>query len=195
MRAGKEFECRLKTSEGVAALVGPSGAGKTTVLNMIAGLMTPDQGHIKVGNITLFDHAAEIHLPANRRQCGYVFQDRRLFPHMNVLRNLGYGPNRPDAERFDHFVDLLKLRPLLNRKPDTLSGGEAQRVAFARALLADPSFLLLDEPLTALDSETRETMLSSIETVRDETKLPMIYVSHNLDEVTRLTETIVEIRG
>ena len=186
---------RFTSGPGITALFGRSGAGKTSVVNMIAGLLRPERGHIRVADRTLFDADAGIDVPTRRRRIGYVFQDGLLFPHLSVRRNLDYG--RRIAGRagtqipFDQIVVLLGIGHLLARRPSTLSGGEKQRVAIGRALLAGPSLLLLDEPLASLDAARKAEILPYIERLRDEMGLPIIYVSHSLDEITRLANTVV----
>jgi molybdate transport system ATP-binding protein len=176
----------------VLALVGPSGAGKTSVLNAIAGLVRPQRGRIAVGKRVLYDSAARIDMPAHRRRIGYVFQDARLFPHLNVRGNLSYGRHgsRNTSFHFDDVVALLGIETLLERQPRNLSGGEAQRVAIGRALLAQPSLLLFDEPLSALDHARREELIPYLQRVRDEVRLPMLYVSHHAEEVRRIAEAV-----
>jgi len=150
-------------SPGVIALFGPSGCGKTTTVHLLSGLLRPDAGIVRVGDATLFDSARGIDVAAERRRIGYVFQDARLFPHLDVLRNLRYGAERAPQEGlrvdFDEVVDLLGLRPLLARRPHRLSGGERQRVALGRALLCRPRMMLLDEPLASLDAARRAELL------------------------------------
>jgi molybdate transport system ATP-binding protein len=176
----------------VLALVGPSGAGKTSVLNAIAGLVRPQRGRISVGERVLYDSVARIDVPAHRRRIGYVFQDARLFPHLNVRGNLVYGRHgsRNTSFHFDDVVALLGIETLLERQPRNLSGGEAQRVAIGRALLAQPSLLLFDEPLSALDHARREELIPYLQRVRDEVRLPMLYVSHHAEEVRRIAEAV-----
>ncbi len=180
---------------GVVALFGRSGSGKTTLVNVMAGLLEPDRGHVRLGEVTLDDVAAGIHLPAERRRVGYVFQDARLFPHRNVEGNLRYGLARaPAAERairFEEVAALLGLAPLLGRRPNALSGGERQRVAIGRALLAQPRLLLLDEPLASLDAARREEVLPFLERLRDWFRIPIVYVSHQFEEVLRLADNLV----
>ena len=176
----------MATQAPIAALFAPSGSGKTTLLNMVAGLLRPDSGRIVVEGETLFDAAAGIDVPPERRRIGYVFQDRRLFPHLRVRENLRYGQRADDSFGFERAVELLGLAPLLDRWPGTLSGGEAQRVAIGRALLASPRVLLLDEPLSHLDRARREEIMATIERLRDETRLPMLYVTHEASEIDRL---------
>jgi molybdate transport system ATP-binding protein len=184
-----EIACRIEATEGLTVLFGPSGAGKTTVLNMVAGLVKPDRGHIRVGGTTLFGDGVDI-TPACRR-VGYVFQEPRLFPHLRVRANLLYGSS--GAARPDETVAFLGLEHLLDRWPRSLSGGEARRVAIGRALLSDPEFLLLDEPLSSLDRARREEIMAVIERLRDEAKLPILMVTHDRAEAERLGTQIVEM--
>lgn len=187
-----EIAVRFNSDAGVTALFGPSGSGKTSILNMIAGLLRPDKGRIAVGGQTLFDEDTD--RPPEARHAGYVFQDVRLFPHLKVRANLLYGMARGLSRiGLDEVVDLLGLDHLLGRWPRTLSGGEAQRVAIGRALLSSPHFLLLDEPLASLDRSRADEIMTMIERVRDELKLPILYVSHNRVEVDRLATQVVEI--
>lgn len=188
---------RFEAGEGLTALFGPSGSGKTSILNMVAGLMKPDSGMIEVDGRRLFDSSAKIDLPPERRRLGYVFQDARLFPHRRVRANLLYGHNLvPPEERWmplDEAVSFLGVGHLLDRWPATLSGGEAQRVAIGRALLGGARFLLMDEPLSSLDRPRRLEIMSVIELIRDEMKLPILYVSHDRAEIERLATTIIEL--
>lgn len=180
---------------GLTALFGPSGVGKTSLLNMVAGLLRPDRGHIRIGGRTLFDGATD--LPPEARRVGYVFQDGRLFPHRHVKANLLYGWRLADpANRWmtlDEAADFLGIGHLLGRWPQSLSGGEAQRVAIGRALLAAPQILLMDEPLSSLDAARRGDIMTVIERIRDELKVPILYVSHDRAEVDRLATQIVEV--
>ncbi len=178
---------------GLTALFGPSGAGKTSVLNMIAGLLTPDKGHVRVGGTDLFDAFAQVDVPPEARRAGYVFQDARLFPHMNVRANLLYarrGVAPPDFVDRTRFLDIADL---LDRWPASLSGGEARRVAIGRALLADPAFLLLDEPLSSLDARRRAEVEAVILALRDAGDLPILMVTHDDREAARLGAQIVAI--
>jgi len=179
----------------VTALFGPSGAGKSTVLAAIAGLIRPQSGRIAIAGETLFDSERGIFVPARERRVGIVFQDTRLFPHMSVHANLLYGWRRAGTRAHDRTVDaviaLLGLEGLFARRPRTLSGGERARVALGRALLMSPRALLLDEPLTALDARRKAEILPYLERLVGETKIPMLYVSHALDEVTRLADRMV----
>jgi molybdate transport system ATP-binding protein len=186
-------------SEGrVTGLFGASGAGKTSLINMIAGLLKPDRGTIAIDGEMLDDAAARIHVPAHRRRIGYVFQDARLFPHLDVRRNLDYGRrmNRltHDPANQNRVVDLLDIGKLLDRRPGQLSGGERQRVALGRALLAQPRLLLLDEPLGSLDEERKAEILPYLVRLRDEANVPMVYVSHDADEMRQLATQIVMLR-
>ncbi|MBB5699778.1 ATP-binding cassette domain-containing protein [Sphingomonas yantingensis] len=187
----------VEGGEGVTVLFGPSGAGKTSVLDMVAGLLRPDEGHVRVGSETLFDSATGIDLPPERRRAGYVFQDGRLFPHMSVAANLRYGERRAPVEarwiEFGAVVELLGIGHLLARRPRTLSGGEARRVAIGRALLSGPRFLLLDEPTSFLDRARREEVARAVEDVRDRLKLPILLVTHDQDEASRLGNRIVKM--
>lgn len=177
---------------GLTALFGPSGVGKTSVLNMVAGTLRPDRGRIVVAGTVLFDGAAGIDVPPERRRSGYVFQDGRLFPHLRVRANLRYGMRGVDgAIREEAAVAILGLGHLLDRWPATLSGGEAQRVAIGRALLSSPRFLLMDEPLASLDAARKAEIVPVIERIRDELRLPILYVSHDAREVAALATTQV----
>lgn len=188
-----EVAVSFASDAGVTALFGPSGSGKTSILNMIAGLLTPESGRIAVGGQMLFGEG--VNLPPEARHAGYVFQDARLFPHLKVRANLLYGATRgPGGIALDEVVDLLGLAHLLGRWPRTLSGGEAQRVAIGRALLSNPRFLLLDEPLASLDRGRADEIMAMIERVRDALRLPILYVSHNRAEVDRLAARVVPIR-
>jgi molybdate transport system ATP-binding protein len=183
---------------GVTALFGPSGAGKTSIINAIAGTFRPQQGRIVIDGRVLFDSAERLWLSPRARRTGYVFQDARLFPHMTVRDNLLFGwrraRNRAEVGEIDRTVTLLGLEHLQQRMPRTLSGGEKSRVALGRALLSAPDILLLDEPLAALDAQRRQEILPYLEKLRDEARLPMLYVSHALDEVARLAHQIVVLR-
>ncbi len=187
-----EFDC----GPGVTALFGPSGAGKTSIVQMIAGLLRPDAGRIAVGETVLFDSAARIDLAPHERRIGYVFQDARLFPHMNVRRNLDYGARRRGGETvaFDLVVETLGIGHLLERRPGALSGGECQRVAIGRALLSAPRMLLMDEPLASLDTARKREIIPFIERMCREIDLPVIYVSHAVDEVLQLADGMVLLR-
>lgn len=179
----------LSPGPGATILFGPSGIGKTSVLNMIAGLLRPDAGHVRVGGETLY--GAGVDLPPERRRAGYVFQDPRLFPHLRVRANLLYGAGKGAAIGSD--LDFLGLERLLDRWPATLSGGEARRVAIGRVLLSAPAFLLLDEPLSSLDRPRREEAMRAIEHIRDVLRLPILLVTHDEQEAERLGTRVVRM--
>ena len=182
----------------VTGLFGSSGAGKTSLVNMIAGLLKPDRGFIAVGNEVLDDTLAGIHIPPHQRRIGYVFQDARLFPHFSVSQNLHYGRRMNgvayDRAHQDRVVDLLDIGKLLTRRTGQLSGGERQRVALGRALLMQPRLLLLDEPLGSLDSARKAEILPYLLRLRDESGVPMVYVSHDPNELRRLAAQVVVIK-
>ncbi len=184
-------------SPGITVLFGPSGAGKTTVILAAAGLLRPDLCRIEVDGQVLADTAAGLWLPPEKRRAGLVFQDARLFPHMSVATNLRFGMRRapPGTIRFDDVVDLLGVAALLERRPATLSGGERQRVAIGRALLAQPHLLLMDEPLASLDSARKAEILPYLTRLKTALRLPVLYVTHDLDEVTRLADSLVLIEA
>jgi len=186
-----DIRVAFATGPGITALFGPSGVGKTSLLNMVAGLLRPDTGRIAVAGNLLFGDGVD--LPPERRRAGYVFQDGRLFPHLKVRANLRYGMRQGGWMEFDQAIGFLGIGPLLDRWPRTLSGGEAQRVAIGRALLSDPRFLLMDEPLASLDSARADEIMRVIERIRDELALPILYVSHNRAEVDRLATTVIEL--
>jgi molybdate transport system ATP-binding protein len=190
---------KFESATGVTALFGPSGAGKTSVINMIAGLVRPDRGRIMYRGRLLYDSAGRVNLPPHHRGFGYVFQDGRLFPHMNVERNLDYGRRMyglaRDYAETQRIIALLDIGHLLRRRPGTLSGGERQRVAIGRALLMRPQLLLLDEPLASLDAARKAEIMPYLERLRDETGIPMVYVSHQASEVRRLATTVVRMES
>lgn len=195
----REIACRIASDAKLTALVGPSGVGKSSVLNAIAGLLVPKAGRIAVAGEALFDAAAGVSLPPEARRAGYVFQDTRLFPHRRVAANLAYGTRFADPQRRwitqDEVVTLLGIDDLLDRWPATLSGGEARRVAIGRALLVAPRFLLLDEPFAALDQARAETLAELIERIRDTLSIPILLVSHSASEVERLAGQVVELEA
>jgi molybdate transport system ATP-binding protein len=192
--------------DGCAVISGPSGAGKTSIINMISGLMTPDSGHIEVNGRVLYDSAQKINLPPEKRRAGYVFQESRLFPHMTVKKNLLYGAGRdgaliplfPSLEgcpkggvvSLENIADLLGIAHLLDRYPKNLSGGEKQRVALGRALLSSPEFLLMDEPMASLDSVRREELINYINRIKYAYNLPVIYVTHSVEEIMRMSDYV-----
>jgi molybdate transport system ATP-binding protein len=186
-------------TEGVTALFGPSGSGKTTVILAIAGLLRPARGRIVLAGEALFDADKRIDIKPWKRRIGTVFQEARLFPHLSVKHNLQYGrwmSGLPaDARAFAHALDLLDIGHLLDRRPGRLSGGERQRVAFGRALLTEPRLLLLDEPLASLDAARKAEILPYLERLRDEARVPMIYVSHDAEEVKRIATRVVRLEA
>ena len=192
-RGAFERRVRIEDAARVIALSGHSGAGKTSVLHAIAGLVKPLSGHIEIDGHRLYDSARGIDVAPHLRRVGYVFQDTRLFPHLDARRNLQYGRHASDtgnAFGFDAVVALLGIGSLLERRIANLSGGETQRIALGRALLSQPALLLLDEPLSMLDQARREELIPYLQRVRDETTLPIVYVSHSADEVKRLTDAV-----
>jgi molybdate transport system ATP-binding protein len=187
LRIGVAF----RTGAGATVLFGRSGIGKTTILHMIAGLIRPDKGHVRIGGRLLYDGHAGVNLSPDRRRVGYVFQETRLFPHRRVRANLLYGA--PDDARLDDTAAMLDIAHLLDRWPRTLSGGEARRVAIGRALLSAPDFLLLDEPLASLDAARAEEVTRALECLRDEVCLPMLLVTHDAAEAERLGNHLVRM--
>ena len=188
---------RFEAGGGVTALFGPSGSGKTTIVNMIAGLLRPDRGYIRIDGDPLFDFDAGLDRPPHRRRIGYVFQEGRLFPHLSVAQNLVYGRwmlgisrNVREEER---VIAMLDIAALLTRRPGSLSGGERQRVAIGRALLSRPRLLLLDEPMASLDAARKAEILPYLIRLRDEGRVPMIYVSHLQSEVRRIANAVVRL--
>ena len=188
---------KFEVAGGATALFGPSGAGKTTIANLIAGLLTPDRGRIALDGAVLFDAATRTDVPPHRRRIGYVFQEGRLFPHLSVRRNLDYGRRMRglarDEAQAGRIVEMLDLGHLLDRRPGKLSGGERQRVAIGRALLMRPRLLLLDEPLASLDAARKREILPYLVRLRDDAKVPMLYVSHHAPELARIATQVVRI--
>lgn len=204
------FSCRFARSRflldaefsahaGCVALFGPSGSGKTTIARLIAGLERPDKGRIAIGPHVLVDTQARLEVPVHKRRVGLVFQEGQLLPHLSVRQNLEYGRSfvreRQPAVTLDTVVDLLGIGHLLEARPATLSGGERQRVAIGRALLASPRVLVMDEPLASLDAARKLEILPFIERLRDELHMPIVYVSHAVEEVARLASTVVRVSG
>ena len=189
------LDVHFESTGHVTALFGPSGAGKTTLVNMIAGLARPDIGLLRVDNVTLVDTGAGIFVPAHKRRIGYVFQEGRLFPHMTVRNNMIYGRrSAPDGARWaelEPIVALLGIDHLLERRPFSLSGGEKQRVAIGRALMTSPRLLLMDEPLAAIDQTKRSEILPYLDRLRSEMRIPVIYVSHAVEEIARIADVVV----
>lgn len=186
---------RVQLEARAAALFGPSGAGKTTILDAIAGLRTPRQGSITIDGRVLFSSRDRVNLPPRQRRVGYVPQDVALFPHMDVRRNLLYGRHPGVSPELDRVVRMLEIAPLLDRPVTDLSGGERQRVALGRALMSGPSLLLLDEPLAAVDVPLRRRILPYLQRVRDELAVPIVYVSHDREEVDALADAVVMVDG
>ncbi len=190
-----EVDIAFDAPPGVTALFGHSGAGKTTVVNAVAGLLRPDGGRVSVEDWVLFDTEKRHWLPPHRRRLGYIFQEARLFPHLTVRQNLLFGrwfaPRAAQTAKPERIIDMLGIGPLLNRRPGGLSGGEKQRVAIGRALLSAPKLILADEPLAALDAARKEEILPYFERLRDEVEIPILYVSHSMAEVARLATTVV----
>ena len=191
-------EASFASQGRVTGLFGASGAGKTSLINMIAGLLRPDRGRISIDGETLDDTVASVRVPVHRRRIGYVFQDARLFPHLDVRQNLDYGRrmNRlaDDAAQRKRVTGLLDIGHLLDRRPGRLSGGERQRVALGRALLSRPRLLLLDEPLGSLDEERKVEILPYLVRLRDEAGIPMVYVSHDASEMRQLASQVVMLQ-
>lgn len=196
---GFQLDVRFDAPPGVTVLFGPSGSGKTTLVNAVAGLLRPDRARIAADGFVLVDTATGRFLPPHRRRLGYVFQEGRLFPHLTVRQNLLYGrwfaPRDAHAESFDDVVEMLGIGALLGRRPGGLSGGEKQRVAIGRALLAAPKLILADEPLAALDEARKAEILPYFERLRNSVATPILYVSHASAEVARLATTVVALRA
>jgi molybdate transport system ATP-binding protein len=198
-RPGFTLDAAFAAGEGVTALFGPSGSGKSTIIRLLAGLEMPEEGRISLGDTVLLDTANHVAVPPHRRRIGLVFQDALLLPHLSVKANLTYGRwFTPRGERrigFDPVVEVLGINHLLDRRPATLSGGERQRVAIGRALLTSPRLLLMDEPLASLDQARKQEILPFIERLRDSFALPIVYVSHAVEEVTRLAGRVVRLEA
>lgn len=192
---GFSLDFSFAAHAGVTALVGPSGSGKTTILNLVAGLLTPSSGHVRLGSKTLVDTAGQVNLPPEERGVGYVFQDYQLFPHLSVRENLRYGRRRTgdNVIPLDEVVNILRLRDLLKRYPVTLSGGQKQRVALGRALLSSPRLLLLDEPFSAVDEQLRAEVARYVAETVARFDLPTLVVSHDSASVASLASTIVAL--
>ena len=189
------LEVSARLNGKATAIFGPSGAGKTTTLDALAGLRAPDRGTIVIDGRALFSSAERINVPAHQRHVGYVPQDVALFPHMNVRRNLLYGRHPGISPPLERVVSMLEIESLVDREVGALSGGERQRVALGRALMSGPSLLLLDEPLAAVDVPLRRRILPYLERVRDELHLPIVYVSHDREEVQRLADYVVVLEA
>src|SRR5262245_23360765 len=195
--AGFELALRFQTGDGVTALFGPSGSGKTTTLNLVAGLLRPDGGSIRLGSRVLLDRAAGVFLPPEQRGIGYVFQDHQLFPHLSVRNNLLFGHGRRSSRPMDldRVVKVLEIGELLLRRPATLSGGQRQRVALARALLRGPDLLLMVEPLPSRDEPLQDGILTYLERALAEWRIPTLLVSHDQANVRRIADRVVVIES
>ena len=180
-------------ARGVTAIFGRSGAGKSSLINLVAGLVTPQSGTITLNDNVLFDSEQKINLPPEKRHIGYVFQEHRLFPHYTVEKNLKYGCKRFNSSYFLQIVELLGIQNLLERFPLSLSGGEKQRVAIGRALLSNPDILLMDEPLSALDLRRKQELLNYLDQLSSQIEIPILYVTHSLDEIIRLADQVILI--
>lgn len=198
-RGNFDLEAKFDLDKPVTGLFGSSGSGKSTLLNLVAGLAQPDNGWLKLGDKHLFHSTKNINLSPNKREVGVVFQDSQLFPHLPVTQNLLYGYKRTQRRqrRFEvsEIVDLLEIGHLLKKRPIQLSGGEKQRVGLGRALLASPRFLMLDEPLASLDQGLKQQILPFLKRVKDELDLPMVYISHSMEEILHLTDHLVIINN
>lgn len=194
-----DFDVAFTTGTGITGLIGPSGSGKSTVIALIAGLARPARGRVAINGTVLTDTSRGVWLPPHKRGVGLVFQDAHLFPHLSVQRNLMYGhtvtPQPQDTISFQSVIDVLGIGHLLQRSPDTLSGGERQRVAIGRALLSSPRVLAMDEPLAALETDRKLEILPFIERLRDEFAIPIVYVSHSVEEIARLATTVIKIEA
>lgn len=177
--------------QGVTAILGVSGSGKSTLINLINGLIKPDHGNISLNQVTLVSTTQNIFIPSEKRNIATVFQDALLFPHYKVLKNLTYGIKKLSSQKLDEMIEVLNIGHLLNRYPAMLSGGEKQRVAIGRALLTNPQLLLMDEPLSALDMPRKKELLSYIDQLINEIKIPIIYVTHNINEVKRIANYVL----
>lgn len=189
------LDAMFSSGPGLVALFGKSGSGKTSIANVLAGLVRPDHARVTLDGVALVDTGRGVLVPRHKRRIGYVFQEARLLPHLTVRQNLLYGrffaPPAEDGPTLEHVVDLLGIENLLGRSPVRLSGGEKQRVAIGRALLAKPRLLVMDEPLASLDEHRKQEILPYIERLRDESRVPIVYVSHSMAEVARLASTVV----
>ncbi len=186
-------EIRESLPAMATAITGPSGAGKTTIIEAVAGLRRPAEGSIRIGDRVVFDHAVRLDVPPRARRVGYVPQDVALFPHLDVDANIAYGARSATGAHADRILRLTGAHALLGRRVAGLSGGERQRVALARALMTDPEVLLLDEPFAALDATARAQVAADLSVIRDDLGLPLLIVSHSSDDVTALAEWVVDV--
>lgn len=192
----RQFDINFSLAhQGITAIFGRSGAGKTTLINVISGLQPIEQGHVRVDERLFNDAARGVSIPANKRQMGYVFQEPRLFPHYSVLGNLTYGMAEDDPTLLAEIVQLLRLTDLLDKRPNALSGGEKQRVAIGRALLSKPKILLMDEPFSSLDAPQKKQLLHYLFTIKQRLALPIFYVSHSLDEIAQIADHLICIEN
>lgn len=192
------LEVSFTVGNGFAVLTGASGAGKTTILRLIAGILTPDEGSIKLNSQIFFDSQQKINQPIQKRRVGFVFQDYALFPHLTAEKNIAYGVktnDRKSAKKVSEMLALFHVEHIKNRLPREMSGGEQQRVALARALASDPQIVLLDEPLSAVDVETRSKLLDEIENAQLQSNIPFVYVTHNESEAARLGKYRIKIQN
>ncbi len=198
-RGSFELDAALHLNQRVTAIFGPSGSGKSTLLGIIAGIIKPDSGRIVVDGDCLFDSDKRINKPVHERRIGLVFQDGRLFPHLNVMQNLSYAlhfiPKEQQQFKLEQIAQLLEITPLLKQRPHQLSGGEKQRVALGRALLSSPRLLMLDEPLASLDDRLKSQILPFLKLVADEIQIPMIYISHSRKEIMQITSNLIHIQN
>ena len=197
-RKNFELDASLQLTQRVNAIYGPSGSGKSTLLSIIAGITQPDSGRIMINGECLFDSELQINITIHGRKIGLVFQDGRLFPHLTVENNLSYALNFTPVQKqqfqLKQIVELLEIGQVLNQRPHQLSGGEKQRVALGRALLSSPRLLMLDEPLASLDERLKSQILPFLKKVADEVEIPMIYISHSMDEILKITDNIIDIQ-
>jgi len=193
------LDVALQLDQRVTAIFGPSGSGKSTLLSIIAGISKPDRGRVMINGETVFDGEKKINKPIHQRRIGLVFQDARLFPHLNVEHNLRYPlkftPTHEQQFHFNDIINLLEIGALLKRATHQLSGGEKQRVALGRALLSSPRLLMLDEPMASLDESLKSQILPFLKKVADEINIPMIYISHSKDEIMQITNNVVYINA
>jgi molybdate transport system ATP-binding protein len=192
--SGFQLDFAFQTEQAITALLGPSGVGKTTTLNLIAGLLSPSKGRITLGERVLFDSVRSVNVPIENRRIGFVFQDYQLFPHLTVEANLRYGFRRAKSQiDLPHLIEVLELSSLLHRYPQTLSGGQRQRVALGRAIASQPELLLLDEPVSALDQEFRDNVVEYLQRILAEFKFPILMVTHDIDTANKLGAALVRV--
>lgn len=188
------LEVNLTFNQSVTAIFGASGSGKSTLLNIIAGITKPDTGFVNINGEVLLDTAKHINTPIHQRNIGLVFQDARLFPHLSVKQNLCYAmPDKSQNQQLMEVANMLEIKPLLQQKPNALSGGEKQRVALGRAILSQPRLLMLDEPLASLDTRLKDQILPYLTLITQQVNIPMIYVSHDKNEIAQITDHVIHI--